>query len=196
MTDVRTFIAIILPEIMLRSLNEQIDLVKEQVPSGAIRWVRPETIHLTLKFLGNVAPTRLSAVKASTEEVATGHSPFAFAVSSFGCFPNFRRPRTLWLGVQDPLNRLSSIHFDLEEAFSRLGFSKEGRAFHPHLTLGRVKRHVRGEVARTLSEGLEQVKIGDLGRVEAREICVMRSDLLPSGAVHTQLFSAPLKGTA
>lgn len=193
MTDVRAFVAIILPEFMLRSLHEQIDLVREYVPAGTIRWVRPENIHLTLKFLGKVSPDHLNEIKDSAEQVAARYSPFSFDVSNFGCFPNFRRPRTLWIGVQDPSLTLSNLHSELEDAFEELSFPKEGRAFHPHLTLGRVKRHVRGEVARLLSEGLEEVKIGNLGQVEVKDICLMQSDLRPTGAVYTQLASAQLK---
>jgi 2'-5' RNA ligase len=196
LTDVRAFVAIVLPESMLHSLTEQIDLVREHVPTGTIRWVRPENIHLTLKFLGNVSPDRLNKVKDSLLQVARGYSPFSLEVSNFGCFPNYRRPRTLWIGVHDSHLTLSNLHSELERSFEHLGFPKEGRSFHPHLTLGRVKRHVRGDQARKLGEELEEVKIGTLGRIEVEDIHLIRSDLRPTGAVYTELFCASLKGIA
>ncbi len=172
---------------------EQVEKLQAQIPSGAIRWVRPGGIHLTLKFLGNVSHERVDQVKETLHEVVARYRVFTIAVGEFGCFPNTTRPRVLWVGIEEPSGTLTGLQASLEGSFTKLGFEAENRAFHPHLTLGRVKRGTIRSDMRSLSETLGNVRIGHLGSLEVDTIHLMRSELKPSGAIYTKLASAKLK---
>ena len=190
---VRAFVAIEIPVKIRHQLVEQIAHLKQRIPSRTVRWVRLEGIHLTLKFLGDVALGKLDQITVLLEEVGLRHTPFRIDISQFGCFPNPRRPRVLWVGVEDKSGVLTNLQADLESGLSQIGFERETRPFHPHLTLGRVKRGAHHSDVRSLSTMLEEVKIGDLGQVNVDEICLIRSDLKPTGAVYTRLAMAKLK---
>lgn len=192
---IRSFVAIEIPQTMRMELLEHIAQLKQDVPVGSVRWVRPEGIHLTLKFLGDVHIDSIDQISATLNRTAIEHAPFKVMISEFGCFPNFRRPRVLWIGVQDLSARLKNLHSEIEDGLSRLGFEREARRFHPHLTLGRVKRIRDHGESQRLAAALEDVKIGDIGQLEVNDISLMKSDLKPIGAVYTRLFAAQLGGS-
>jgi 2'-5' RNA ligase len=147
-----------------------------------------------LKFLGDVHVETIDQISTILKQITIEHAPFKVTVSEFGCFPNFRRPRVLWIGVHDLSTRLSDLYGDMEDGLSRLGFEREARRFHPHLTLGRVKRIRDHMESQRLVTALEDVKIGDIGQLEVTEVSLMKSDLKPTGAVYTRLFAARLGG--
>ena len=189
----RAFIAIEIPVEMRHQLMEQIKHLKQYIPSKTVRWVRLDGIHLTLKFLGDVPHDKLDQITVLLEEVGFRHAPFRIDIGQFGCFPNPRRPRVLWIGVEDASGVLTNLQADLESVLTPIGFKRETRPFHPHLTLGRVKRGAHKSAAHSLSSILEEVTIGDLGQVNVDEICLIRSDLKPTGAVYTKLATAKLE---
>jgi 2'-5' RNA ligase len=191
--DVRCFIAISLPEDIVKRLAQQIASIKEVVPYDVIRWVREDNIHLTLKFLGNVPSNEITEVTKSIKRLAARHAAFAFEVFSFGCFPNLNSPRTLWIDIREPSGALLSLQSDLEGELAELGFPRERRRFHPHLTIGRVKRNVHRDAITALAESLAQIKAGRIGVVQVRDIRLMRSDLHPTGAVYSQLSAVALE---
>lgn len=193
---IRSFVALELPDSMHRQLREQISSLRRLLPEGSIRWVRPESIHLTLKFLGDISPERVEPITSMMQGIVSGYSPFDFQVGEFGCFPNRRRPRVLWVGVQEPSGLLAALQEDLERGFEALGFEPEKRAFHPHLTLGRLHRRVGSSELRAVSETLEQVEIGALGKVKVEAVNLMRSDLQPGGAVYSRLSQVVLEGAS
>lgn len=193
MRDVRAFIAINLPEDIIQRLGNQIEMISDLVPQGLVRWVREKNIHLTLKFLGNVVSNDLDEITKSMRHIATRHAAFQFDVASFGCFPDIQSPRTLWIDLREPNGTLLRLQSDLEDGLEGLGFSRERRKFHPHLTIGRVKRHVRRNELSDLAQHLRQVKVGNIGTVQVSEIALMRSDLHPTGAVYSQIAVANLK---
>ena len=190
---VRAFVAIEIPVEMRHQLVEQITRLKQYIPSTTVRWVRLEGIHLTLKFLGDVSLGKLDQITMLLEEVGLRHTPFRIDIGQFGCFPKPRRPRVLWVGVEDTSGVLTSLQADLEGVLAQIGFKRETRPFHPHLTLGRVRRGIDNSAVRSLSTILEEVTIGDLGQVNVDEICFIRSDLKPTGAIYTRLATAKLE---
>lgn len=180
---------------MRMELSEHIAHLKQDIPTRMVRWVRPEGIHLTLKFLGDVPLNTIDQISATLKRICIDHVPFKVRVSEFGCFPNFRRPRILWIGVQDLSTRLSDLHGEIETGLSKLGFEREARHFHPHLTIGRVKR-VRDHVEfQRLATALEDVKIGDIGQLHVNDVSLIKSDLKPAGAVYSRLIAARLGGS-
>jgi 2'-5' RNA ligase len=191
---IRAFIAIDLSESMRNAIRDQITRIAGVLPKGAIRWVRVEGIHLTLKFLGDITHDKISSIESVMEHATANIQRFRFQVSELGCFPRVSRPRVLWIGVQEHSGALESIQSVLTQGLEGLGFERERRTFHPHLTIGRVKRHVRREEVKLISRVMQEEKIGILGEVEVQQVLLIRSDLQPSGAVYTHLTSAELKG--
>ena len=180
---------------MRMELAEHIAYLKQDVPPRMVRWVRPDGIHLTLKFLGDVPIDTIDQISPILKSICNKHTPFIVEVSEFGCFPNFRRPRILWIGVQDLSAQLSDLHAEIESGLSKLGFERETRRFHPHLTIGRVKRIRDQTESQRLAAVLEDMKIADIGQLHVKEISLMKSDLKPTGAVYSRLVAAQLGGS-
>ena len=122
------------------------------------------------------------------------HSEFEFSVGELGAYPSIRRPRVVWVGVEAP-PELHALQRGIETETTRLGYAREDRKFSPHLTLGRVSRGANSSAVRQISEVLSNCKVGYLGAARVRAANLYRSDLKPSGAVYTELFSAPLGGS-
>jgi 2'-5' RNA ligase len=192
MKTLRTFIAVELDQELrakLRDLQGQLD---SQVAPRSVRWVRPEGIHLTLKFLGDTPLDRIEGVKDAVSRAAGSVRPFTFAVGGLGCFPNTSRPRVVWVGLQEVTGNLSQLKRAVETEVAPLGFPTEGRAFHPHLTLGRVNRRASNSEVREIGEIVASSAIGTLDEMEVTAVSYIQSDLLPSGAVYTNLHEAHL----
>ena len=194
MKQIRTFIAIELDETINAALTDLQEQLKAEVPRGSVRWVRPEGIHLTLKFLGDVPANRIEEVEQALTQACVGFPAFSFSVGGLGCFPNPRRPRVVWVGVQEESGTLNRLQKAIEDKMERLGFPAEGRRFHAHLTLGRTQRRASSDDVRRLGQLVEETNIGELGQMEARVVSLMKSDLKPTGAVYTQLAAAKLEG--
>ncbi len=188
----RLFIAIELtPEVHL-ALAQLQDTLKRQLPPKVVRWTKPDGIHLTLKFLGDTPQDKVPAVVQGITAAAAGFAPFEFHVAGFGCFPNPRKARVLWVGVPDIPKNLAGLQRAVDLHMHKLGFAKEERAFSPHLTLGRVNNSASPAERQTLSDLLAKTQVGLLGTVPAHEVILFQSDLLPGGAVYTALARVPL----
>jgi 2'-5' RNA ligase len=159
-----------------------------------VRWVRPAGIHLTLKFLGEVPASQIAAIAEAMRSACAPHPPFSFAIGGLGCFPDARRPRVVWVGLDEPGGTLAHLQRDIERAMQPLGFRPEGRGFQPHLTLGRVKGG-RPEELQALGAYVSRAR-AQVGQVQAASVSLIRSDLRPDGAVYTGLAVAPLQGKA
>ncbi len=155
-----------------------------------IRWVRPENVHLTLKFLGEVAEERVRDVCAAIDGAADGVAPFEMAIARFGAFPSLRRPQVVWVGVELE-STLQALQESIEEALAALGFPREGRAFRPHLTLGRARKHVSPNEFRGLDDLVKRLEYRDAFQV--RSVDVVRSRLRPTGAIYDVVHSAKLE---
>jgi len=194
MTTLRTFIAIELPASLHARLEEIQDQLEAETPARLVRWVRPEGIHLTLKFLGDTPDNRVEAIKAGLARAAATVAPFQFEVKDLGCFPNTRRPNNVWVGVHEPSGALARLQRAVEEAISPLGYPPEGRAFHPHLTLGRTNRNARPLELQQFGELVARTPQPSLGTVQVTGISLVKSDLRPDGAIYTRLAFVPLSG--
>lgn len=152
-----------------------------------IRWVRPQGIHLTLRFLGEIDDEAVSAVKAVLPEVVAGLAPLALMAQGTGVFPGIKRPRVLWTGVGGDTQALDRVQRRLTQALARIGFEPEKRAFKAHLTVGRFKGRIDVKaLAAALAVESGRVKTS----FEATRLILFKSDLKPAGAVYSELGSA------
>ncbi|MBN1201212.1 MAG: RNA 2',3'-cyclic phosphodiesterase [Anaerolineae bacterium] len=194
MTDMlRLFIAIELPPNVLSLLSGIQTQIKERVPPRTVRWVNPDGIHLTLKFLGDVPAIRQHTLEQALIDVTRSHTAFELAAGGLGCFPNTRRPRVVWVGVQEQTGALHALRDAIEAHFSPLGFPTEQRPFNPHLTLGRVRREATKHNTAELGTLVANIPPGDTQRWRADAVSLIRSQLKPTGAVYTELVRAPLR---
>lgn len=182
----RSFIAIELPEAVISALSE---FQQELKKCGAdVRWVRPQNIHLTLKFLGTVDDKDSGRIKEAIEGTSKNFSYFDLHIKGTGVFPNMNNPRVLWIGVS--VNEtLGGLQKTIEDAMASLGFEKENRKFAPHLTLGRFRSSYGKE---SLLEKIELNSDREFGHIPVMMICLMKSDLSPAGAKYTRIAEIPL----
>ena len=193
MNTLRTFIAIVLPGEILRLMSQVQAQLKAAAPPGSVRWAHVEGIHLTLKFLGPVPASQIDVITAAMAAAARNVSPFTLTVGSAGCFPNIKRPRVVWIGINEPTGRLNSLQRAVESTLSPLGYPSEERGFQPHLTLGRATRDASANDLKRLGELVAAANVGTLGQVSVTEIALIKSDLKPTGAEYTTLQRARLK---
>jgi RNA 2',3'-cyclic 3'-phosphodiesterase len=183
----RAFIAIPLPDVCLKSLEETQQQLRK---TGAdVRWVSISSIHLTLKFLGETPEELIPKLAESIEDAAKETSPFELRLQELGCFPNQRNPRVVWRGLGGETTVLVELQKKVESACSACGFALEEREFRPHLTLGRVNGK------RNLQQLLDCIKIGagSEQRFTADHLNIYKSVLRPQGAVYTVLRTIDLK---
>jgi len=191
MADIRAFIAVSLPPILQSQLDSTSRQLREMLPGVPIRWVPVKNIHLTLKFLGNFPEQNLGALKERLKAETSRHHSFEFGLGLPGAFPSINRPRVIWVGVT-AAEELKELARAIENQAESLGIPNEERPFSPHLTLGRVGRDVSSSEIRLIAEALQSLKIEAAGKTRVTEIHLYRSDLNPSGAVYTRLYSASL----
>ncbi len=144
---------------------------------------------MTLKFLGDVEETQIAPIAESVKTAAKACAPFKIRINGTGAFPDFRRPRVYWVGVEEPTGTLTELQHCIETELAKLGFPKEKRAFSAHLTIGRVKS---SEKIGRISSQLEQENLQS-SEFMVNEIIVMQSQLQPSGAIYTPLQSIVLQ---
>ena len=189
----RTFIAFPLNERLISELDRIQRELKRRLPERAVRWVRPSSVHLTLFFIGDVLPDRIDPIKNALSVIAKHAAPFSFFAEEVGVFPNPRRPRILWVGVEQPADKpLTVLHGAVNEAMEHLGFKPETRPYHPHLTIGRVHRRASGRDVRAIGEVMTRVRIGRLAEVSVEEIILFQSVLKPTGAEYHRLATLSL----
>ncbi len=191
---IRAFIAIELPPQVQNKLSSVIERLQDQLRGISIRWVKPHSIHLTLKFLGEISLTNLEAIKAIMLKEASEVTPFEFSIGELGAFPNTKRPRVLWLHVAAP-PELLALQRGIEMQTARLGYESEDRPFSPHITLGRVNKQVSPEDLNRISTLLQKTHIGLIEVVAVNTITLFRSDLHPDGSIYTPLATASLKNS-
>lgn len=188
---IRSFIAIELPE----ETRQQLAAIQEQLKRSraGVRWVKPGSIHLTLKFLGNILPEQVEEIAAAASQVVVDEPPVSLCVAGLGAFPSQRKPRVIWVGLGGEVERLASIQARLEKALETLGFAREGRGFRPHLTIGRVKDRHR---LQGLIQAVSTLELPEFNSFDADEIILYKSDLRPTGAIYTKLHRMPLAAPA
>ncbi len=182
----RSFIAIELSE----EVKSALSLLQDELKGGGpdIRWVKPDNIHLTLKFLGSIDGKNIGNIVQQIEGACAKYPFFELEISGIGVFPNMRSPKVLWAGILYP-DLLAGLHGEIENRLSSIGHSREGRRFSPHLTLGRF-RSLKGRAS--MSERIELHKNDRLGSISVRTISLMKSDLGPAGAQYSRIAEISL----
>lgn len=190
---IRAFIAVDLPADIQDCLETVSENLISQMGSVPVRWVAPQNIHLTLKFLGDVSLNNLNVLKELLNSEAAPHKPMVISVGGVGAFPKIRSPRVLWVGIEAPQEMLN-LQRGIDAHMTRIGYAPERRDFSPHLTLGRVSRNATPQEVRKIGDVIASQKIGFLGVARIHAVHLYRSDLKPDGAVYTKLYSASFDG--
>jgi 2'-5' RNA ligase len=188
----RTFVAIEIPEPLKQNIDRSVGLLRADLDDGLIRWVRLESMHLTLIFLGEIEQEQVPTIQEILEEIATMFSIFNLEIAGFGCFPNPSRPRVVWAGFEPMSSELLGLQAELATRMEGIGFEPERRDYHPHLTLGRVRKGLSGDDMKKISRWAQKANIGSLGRFEVGAISLIQSVLLPEGATYSNLHVARL----
>lgn len=191
MSLLRAFIAIELPKNTLEAIDKQTATLRQILGNEIIRWVPTQNMHLTLKFLGDIASSHVDFLKQLLTREAESHSQFNLHLSGLGSFPTSRRPRLLWIGIHAPPD-LATLQKSIETGTSRLGYEQEERAFSPHLTIGRTRQSINQLELQKIRGTLGTIQLGNIPAARVDSIHLVKSDLLPSGSIYTNLFSAPL----
>ena len=156
-----------------------------------LRWVRPEGIHLTLKFLGETPSDKLPAIREALAESVKGVPPHRLSLGSLGAFGNRRGPQVLWVELKGDLAPLRQLQGQLEPALEAAGFPREKRELAPHLTLARVRPESARALAPLIAKALQEVQ-PLRNEMEVREVSLMRSSLGPEGAAYERLAAFAL----
>jgi 2'-5' RNA ligase len=190
MARVRTFIAVPVSHDLSPRIQELIRDLSRGVEG--VKWVSPDKLHFTLKFLGDVEDTDLHEVCTAIAAAVAESGPFDVLVTGAGAFPNGRRPRTVWVGVTAGEEELAAVQRRVDKALRKLGYPRESRKFTPHVTIGRIRQ---GNPTLTrLAEHLQEHAATELGTMPVDEVLVFSSDLLPEGPEYHVLGRAPLSG--
>lgn len=187
MAQVRTFIAVELPEHLKRQVDKLIVSLKPL--AEGVRWVKAANLHFTLRFLGNIERDSVPSLAEQIRKDLGDITPFSICLRSLGCFPNMRRPRVIWLGTSGDEENFKVLANEVESACRRCGYDKADKPFSPHLTIGRVK-FPKGLEA--LIENLQKTQFkSDEFRVD--EVVIFKSDLSPRGPTYTPMAKVALK---
>jgi RNA 2',3'-cyclic 3'-phosphodiesterase len=182
---VRLFVALNLPKKERDRIHKASRALRDQ--ELPVRWVAADKYHLTLKFLGEVRQDRVPMIQHILTRVAAGSPPFVADINGFGAFPTVRRPSVLWLGIE-PSPALRCLKQDVEWALADAGFERETRAFHPHLTLGRVESENGAGAFRGLDEMLAELPYE--GSVQVKSFELMRSQISREGGPQYSVLSS------
>jgi 2'-5' RNA ligase len=182
---IRAFVAVVLDEGVRSAVAATIERLR---PLGsAVAWVPPRNLHVTLHFLGDQSEERLAEAEAALVDAAAGSAPLDVTFHGIGAFPGLERPRILWVGLAHGALEVRRLQARVTDALAVRGFGKEERAWHPHLTIGRVhdERRWRRETGPPLRSALAQAATTTFGTQRVAEVALMRSELSPAGARYT-----------
>jgi 2'-5' RNA ligase len=170
----------------------KIQIFLRQAAACPAKWVAPESIHLTLSFLGEIGPVQVEAVKGVMDKIAFASPAFNLSLDHVGAFPSLRQPQTVWVGIQGDMEILSRLHKNLEESLRVTGYKPEDHAFKPHLTLARVRDEASVQARQSLGEALVRVPGVKSGIISVTEISLFKSELTRSGPIYTRLYRAKI----
>jgi RNA 2',3'-cyclic 3'-phosphodiesterase len=189
---IRTFIAIELSQ----ELKSELAALQAKLKSPActfIKWVAPDCIHITLKFLGNIPLQKVGAITAAIEQSSLGTAPFSLGLTELGAFPNLQKPGVLWVGIGDGLDKLATLQQRIDNNLLPLGFARENRPFSPHITLARLRESATLPEKRTFGERISSSACITLPQSQVDHISFMKSRLMPAGPVYSHLAEILLK---
>jgi len=183
---IRAFIAVDLDDPVIEKVCNVVAILKSRITE--IRWLRKENLHLTLKFLGNIAESQVEPITAALRHPLGLFSPCTISAKGLGVFPDFRRPKILWVGLTG--DQLVQLAAEIESALMPLGFTPENRAFTPHLTIGRWREGSRP--AKNLRQEIDSLNDFEFGACAVRQIVLFQSVLKPEGASYSELRTIQL----
>ncbi len=189
--DIRAFLAIELPEdvkSILRELTERLD----RAGIGGLKSVRPENIHLTVKFFGNVSANRVDSIVGALTPAARGIQPFTLRLGNVGAYPNSRNPRVLWVGLDGDVVSLREAHRRIENALGDINIKPDSRRFSPHLTVARLRDRASPSERRRAAELLLNAAYQTGHPITVERLSLMRSILRPEGPQYTTLADIAL----
>ena len=185
----RAFLGVGLPAGVREAVASEIAQVRGL--HAPVAWTAPKNLHITLNFLGEIAPERVPLVEREMRSVASGIDPFSLTAEGGGAFPGTRNPRVLWVGFLEPLELVRQLQQNMENALSRAGFPRENRPFHPHITVGRS----RGALPPAWGERFVQALSGkNFGVVPVSSFTLYESRPGSGGAVYTPVCDFRLEG--
>lgn len=183
MNTLRAFIALEMPPMVVDIVRQcQQELQRNGV---RMKWIRPESVHLTIRFLGNISSEAVADIRGILEELADDSPSFCLQLKGVGVFPSPSRPRVLWIGLDGDMHLLEESYRRLSNLLFQKGIPKENRPFRGHLTIGRTKGPVDAGRLKTVVGSLENIESRPFS---ADRIGLYKSDLRPGGAVYTPLF--------
>jgi len=185
---IRVFIAVSFNQTLTKELRELQNQFKQLSLNAS--WVKPENIHLTLKFLGNVETNRVSKIFNPIKETALAFSSFNLRLSDLDIFPNWSQPRIFWIGLDDKEEILKKLKKRLELELSNVGFLRDMKSFSPHLTLARLRTASNKNL---LKKEIEKLSVPLDYLIKVSEIKLFQSSLTPKGTEYAKLFSCSLK---
>lgn len=180
--NIRSFIAIPLPHGVVSAAEKVQTIFK--AAGIRLKWVRPENMHLTMKFLGDIEERKIPEVIEAIRSISAGVHPFSLITNNIGVFPNIKTPRVVWMGFGGEVDPLMNLFRALDNKLASLGFPTESRPFTGHLTLGRVADRID---FKQLQELISSIHLTDFEKFTVSQIDFIKSDLRPSGAVYTNL---------
>lgn len=189
---IRTFVAIELDDDTKAHIAAAIETLRQKRIDN-LRLVRPEGVHLTLKFLGDIEVSQVPQVAGAMQQAASRHTPFSLTLGAPGVFPNTNRARVLWIGVDGDLEALKSLQAEVEEALTSVGFAAERQPFNPHLTIGRMHHRASRSDRQRAADALAAIPLPANQTVAVNAISLMKSALLPDGAIYERIGRSPLK---
>ena len=191
MEQIRCFIAIELPDELKTGLV-QLQAQLKSANQPWVKWVDPYSIHLTLKFLGNVAVDRIGDITRAMAEAVQGASPFQLEVKDLGVFPNLRRVQVAWVGISGEVDKLARLQQRIESNLAVLGFAPELRLFTPHLTLARLRDRASPDERQGFGQLVAGTKFEAAYTFRVDAISLMRSQLTRAGAIYSRINSVEL----
>ncbi len=190
MEQIRSFIAIELPDELRLELS-QLEARLKSDKQPWVKWVDPQSIHLTLKFLGNIAIDRTGEITKAIEEAAQGIPPFHLEVKDMGVFPNLKRAQVAWVGISGEVAKLGQLQQRIESNLARLGFATESRPFTSHLTLARLRNQASLDERQRFGQLIAGSRF-EAATIKVDAISLMRSQLTREGAIYNRISSVRL----
>lgn len=184
---IRTFIAIKISSELEQAFKKLLEELKRVQCN--VKWVNPESVHLTLKFLGNLTKTKIGEVLEGTKEASRDFSSFQIRTKERGAFPSIKRPRVFWVGLEADSQTLIQLQNKIDDELSGLGFEKDTRRFHPHLTVGRVRspKNIGKVIQKFVEYPFPEIEF------KVEQILIMKSELTPKGALYSIQNTVSLK---
>ena len=192
MEQIRSFIAIELPDKLKLEIGQLEAKLKSDGLSG-VKWVNPDSIHLTLKFLDNITQDQTIEITGAMKEAAQTVPPFKLRVKDLGAFPNFKRVQVVWVGISGEAAQLKQLQQGIESNLARLGFTPESRPFTSHLTLARLRNQASSHERQKMGQLISSTRFEANCTIQVDTISLVRSQLTREGAIYSRISSVRLK---